>query len=187
MPAPPAAVNPGSGPLLGRLIAALFLNRRFYEAAAVDAAATGPAGALLCIIALIRQSVTIWQIAQVHPLWGIALLVVVALALVSWLLLGGIGWLVARLGAPQPVGYTRLLRCLGFGQAPTILLPLAYLFDPSLYWLAHLGLLAWTFAGMFVAMRAATATGPGRAVLLTIPVFLVQQVLLALQVFLLLG
>lgn len=187
MAAPPATIGPSSGPLLGRLFAALFLNRRFYEAAAADTAATGPAGALLCVIALVRQSVTIWEIAQVHAVWTIALLVIVALALVSWLVLGGAAWLIALVGAPQRVAYTRLLRTLGFGQAPTILLPLAYLFDPSLYWLAHVILLTWTFAGLFVALRAAAGTGPVRTVLLAVPVFLVQQVLLAAQVFLLLG
>lgn len=178
MPDPQATVGPTRGPLLGRLAAALFLNRDFYAAAAADRSATGPAGALLCLIALGRESVAIWELAQVHPAWGMALVVTVALALLSWLVLGGTGWLVARVGAPRRVDYPRLLRCLGFGQAPTILLPLGYLFDPSLYWLAHILLLAWTYAGVTAAMRAAADSSTPRALLLALPVFFVQQVLL---------
>jgi hypothetical protein len=177
--APPPAIGPSRGPIVGRLAAALFLRREFYEQAAADPTATGPSGAALCLIALVRESVSIYELAQVERVWGLALPVVVILALLSWLLMAAAAWLVARQVVRPPVDYRTFLRCLGFAQAPTMLIAFAYVLDPALYLAAHVLLIAWALAALVVAMRAATAVGTGRAVLLALPVFLVQQLLLA--------
>jgi hypothetical protein len=84
--------------------------------------------------------------------------------------------------------FRRLLRCLGFAQAPTLMLAtLASVSDPTLYSIACIALLAWAFAANVVALRAAAQTATGRAVLLAVPVFLVQLVLLVGSRVLLLG
>lgn len=180
---PPESIGPTRGPLIGRLFAALTLQREFYDRAADDETATGPAGAVLCLIALVRESVSVYELSHTERLWGLALIVVVTLALLSWLLLGGVAWLTAWLGAPRRVGYRRLLRCLAFAQAPTAMLIVAYALDASLFPVAHVLLLLWAFAGITVGMRAACAVGTRRAAVLAVPPFLAQQLLLGFTSF----
>lgn len=174
-------IGPTRGPVVSRLAAALFLQRQFYEQAAAETTATGPAGAVLCLVALARESVTIYELAQVERVWGLAIPVVVIIALLSWLLMGATAWLVARPFVRPPVDFRRFLRCLGFAQTPTMLIAFAYALDPALYLPAHVILIAWALAGIVVAMRAATAASTGRAILLALPVFVVQQLLLAVS------
>jgi hypothetical protein len=179
----PQTLGPTRGPLVSRLFAALTLQRAFYREAADEKGATGPAAAVLCLIALLRESVALYKLSQVERLWTLALFVVVALALLSWLLYSGVAWATARLAAPQPVAYARLLRCLAFAQAPTALLATAHALEPSLYLAAHVILIGWAFAGMTVGLRAAAAVGTLRAAGLAVPAFLAQQLLLGLTSF----
>ncbi len=177
---PPHAIGPTSGPLVSRIGAALFLRRDFYERAAVEASATGPAGAIVSLVALARESVVIYEISQVWRGWGLIVPILVVFALVVWLLIGAVAWLVTRPLGSAP-DFRRLLRCLGFAQTPTLLLAtLASMSDPTLYLVVYVILMLWAFAAVVVALRAATGQSTGRAALLAVPVFLAQFVLLAL-------
>lgn len=188
MAQPAPTTGPTSGPLLSRLAAALFLRRDFYARAAADATATGPAGAIVALSALIRESVVIYEIGQVWPAWAWVLPILAVVALVAWVLLAAVAWLLTRpLADPRP-DLRRLLRCLGFAQAPTMLLStLAAATDARLYLVAFVAVLAWAYAAVVVALRAAADTTTGRACLLALPVFLAEFVLLLLSRAALLG
>jgi hypothetical protein len=184
---PPSAIGPTSGPLAARLGAALTLRRDFYDRAASEAAATGPAGAVVCLVTLARESVVIYELSQVEKLWGLILPVLVVLALVAWLVLGVAAWAVTWPTATRPT-LARLLRCLGFAQTPTLMLAgLAAAADPTLYIVLYVGLMLWAYAAVVVALAAAAATSLGRAALLAVPVFLVEWLLLLLSRYAALG
>ncbi|MCW5954731.1 MAG: YIP1 family protein [Propionibacteriaceae bacterium] len=186
-PPAPASVGPTSGPIAARVGAALLLRRDFYERAAADPTATGPAGAMVCLVTLARESVVIYELSQVEKLWGLILPVLVALALIAWLLLGSVAWLVTRLTASRPA-FRRLLRCLGFAQTPTMLLAtLAAASDPTLYLALYGLLMLWAFAALVVALRAAATVTTGAAIPLALPVFLAQLALLLLSRYVALG
>lgn len=183
----PPTIGPTRGPLLSRVAAALFLRRDFYERAAADPAATGPAGAIVCLAALVRESVVIYEISQVWRGWGLIVPILMAVALLAWLLLGVVAWVVTRplQAAPSLRG---LLRCLGFAQTPTMLLAtLASLSDPTAYLVAYVAIMLWIFAAGVVALRAASQRTTARAALLALPVFLTQFVLLLLTRYVVLG
>lgn len=188
MTASAPTIGPTRGPLLSRVFAALTLRRDFYEAAAVDVSATGPAGAIVCLVAMLRESVVLYELSQVLRVWGLMLPVLAFLALGAWLLISAVAWLVTRPFVPSPPPFRRLLRCLGFAQTPTMMLAtLAAVTDPTLYLIAYAALMTWVFAGIVVALRAAADTSTGRAVALALPVFVVQFVLLVLSRWVALG
>jgi hypothetical protein len=84
--------------------------------------------------------------------------------------------------------FRRLLRCLGFAQAPTMMLAtLASMSDSTLYLIAYFVIMAWAFAANVVALRAAADTTTGRAAVVALPVFLVQFVLLLVSRYVVLG
>jgi len=178
-PPPRRSFGPAGGPIAQRLASALALRHAFYRTAADDVGGTGPLGGFVCFIALLRESGTVYGLSQVERFWGVALLVVALLALLRWLAVGAVALGVARLGR-SAAPFTRLLRTLGYADAPTIFIAIAPWLTPALYLPAHLGLLAWAFAATWVALRAATGAAGGRAALLAVPVFLAQQFTLAL-------
>lgn len=179
MTVPPLTIGPTRGPLLSRLAAALTLRRDFYRAAAEDRTATGPAGAIVSLVALLRESVLIWELSQVERLWGLILPVLVIVALVAWLLLGGVAWVLTRPGLAAPPDLRRLLRCLGFAQTPTALLAtLAAFSDPIAYLIGYALVMLWTLAGLVVALQAATDLPLGAALLRAVPLLAVQGWLL---------
>jgi len=183
----PTPIGPTTGPLAARLGAALTLRRDFYARAATEAAATGPAGAVVCLVTLGRESVVIYELSQVEKLWGVILPVLVVLALVAWIVLGAAGWVVTRLAATPP-SFPRLLRCLGFAQAPTMMLAtLAAAPHQALYLVLYLALMLWAYAAVVVALRAAAETSTGRAALFAVPVFFVEWLLLLLSRYAALG
>jgi len=168
-----------TGPIVPRIINAILLRRDFYAAVAADPHATAPAAGIVCLTALARESVGLASLAQVHPIWGLAALAVVILALAGWVVYGVFAYAVARLLAPGPVELRRVLRCLGFAETVTVLRLIAYLVDPSWYTPLHVALLAWAFAAVFVALRAAAPAPTRRLVLIAIPSFVAQQLVLA--------
>ncbi len=187
LPRTSPTIGPTSGPLVSRLAAALTLRRDFYERAAGDATATGPAGAVVCLVALVRESVVIYEISQVWSAWTLILPILVVLALLAWLLIASTAWLATRPLHDAPA-FRPLLRCLGFAQTPTMMLAgLASLSDPTLYLVAYFTLMAWVFAANVVAMRAAAQTSTGMAAVIAVPVFLVQFVLLLVSRYVVLG
>jgi hypothetical protein len=185
--APPATVGPTRGPLLGRIGAALSLRPDFYAAAAADHTATGPAGAIVCVVAMLRESVVVYEISQVFASWGLILPILAVVAL-GWLLIGAVAWIVTRPAATAATSYRALLRCLGFAQTPTMLFAiLAAAADPTLYLILYAALTAWAFAAIVVALRAATAASTARASVLAVPVFLAQFAVLVVSRVLVLG
>ena len=184
---PPSPIGPTTGPLAARLGAALTLRRDFYAQAAAESVATGPAGAVVCLVTLARESVVIYELSQVVQYWAIILPVLIVVALVSWVLLGAAAWLVTRVAAAPP-GFTRLLRCLGFAQTPTMMLAaLAAATDPTIYAILYFALMFWAYAAVVVALRAAAETSTDRAALFAVPVFLVEWLLLLLSRYAALG
>jgi hypothetical protein len=185
---PPATIGPTRGPLLSRIGAALALRPDFYAAAAADRTATGPAGAIVCVVAMLRESVVVYEISQIFASWGLILPILAFVALLGWLLIGAVAWIVTRPAATAATSYRALLRCLGFAQTPTMLFAtLAAAADPTLYLILYAALTAWAFAAIVVALRAATATTTARATVLAVPVFLAQFAVLVASRVLVLG
>ena len=184
---------PASGAILPRLWNAITLRRAFYDAVAAEPRATSAAIGIVSLVALGREAETIWSIAQVESLWGLAALIIVLVALAGWLIYGAIAFALARLIAPASADFKRMLRCLAFAEAVTLLrvpaslllqgfaLPDDSLFALPLYLVLHLGLLAWDLAAIVVATRAATSAGGWRLWAIALPAFLAQQAVLAVE------
>ncbi|MDX2170557.1 MAG: YIP1 family protein [Deltaproteobacteria bacterium] len=169
----PRPFGPTGGPIVQRLWSALRLDGAFYRLVAADAGGTGPVGAFVCLIALLRESGVVYDLSQVERLWALALFVFALLAVVRWLVIGGAALAITRL-AGAPTDYKTLLRTLGYADAPTIFVAFGAYLPDSLLQVADITLLAWTFAATVVALRAATGATRGRGVALAVPVFIVQ-------------
>jgi len=176
---PPSGSAPSSGPLITRLTSALAVRLEFYRAAAGDVGGTGPAGAVICVIALVRDAPVIYALSQTMRVWSIALPFIAVAALLRWLAVAAVAFGLVRLGR-VPASYASLLRVLAYADAPTMLLALTPWVAPAWYLPAHIGLLVWPFVATLVALRAASGASPARAALLAVPVFLAQQYGLAL-------
>jgi hypothetical protein len=175
------STGPTSGPLLSRLFNAILLRRAFYEAAAADPAATGPAAAMAGIAALAREIATLYDISESSAIWGLAAFAIFLIALVGWVVYSAVAYVIARLIAPAPVEFKRVLRCLGYAETVTMLRLLARPLDPTYYLPLHIALIAWTLYAVSVAMRAATAARGPRLWLIVLLSFVAQQVVLAVE------
>jgi hypothetical protein len=160
---PDRPINPSTGPLLPRLIKAILLRREFYEAVADDPRATGPAGAIVCIAALARESVGLYELSQDFKGWGLILLLIVVFATLRWLLYATIMYPVARAISAAPLGYARLLRCLGFAETPAVLSLASFMVDDQFYPWVQFVVGAWLLLATIVAVRAATRVSTARA------------------------
>jgi hypothetical protein len=155
----PAASSsrPLRGPILHRVFQAIALRRDFYEAVADDDGAWRPALAVVCLAALARDSVTLSELDFLLVLllrtWS--LLPIMLLAILRWLTCTAIAYPIARLLAGQSTDYYRLLRCLGFAQAPVFLTLLAFFVDATLVRWVPVFVMAWTLASSTVAAGAA--------------------------------
>lgn len=159
-------INPSTGPLLPRLGKAILLRREFYDAVAADPRATGPAGAIVCIAALARESVVLYELSQEFKAWGLFLLMIVLFAIVRWLVYTTILYPIARLISRQPVEYKRLLRCLGFAETPAVLMLVGYLVPEQFFPLVHYGVTVWLLLATIVAVRSATGVETARAAII---------------------
>ena len=173
--------SPTSGPLLARLVNAILLRRAFYEAAAADPAATGPAAAMVGLAALAREIPTLYDISETSAIWGLAAFAIFVIALLGWVAYSAVAYVIARLIAPAPVELKRVLRCLGYAETVTVLRLLARPLDPAYYLPLHVALIAWTLYAVFVAMRAATAARGPRLWMIVLLVFVAQQAVLAIE------
>jgi hypothetical protein len=161
-PARPA-INPSRGPLVPRLLNALLLRRAFYDAVAADPQATGPAGAMVCIAAIARESVSLYQLSQGFRAWGVILVVVVVFAVIRWIVYASIMFPIARLLGAPAIEYRRLLRCLGFAETPAILSVLGFAAgEPFIGWV-QFAVGAWLLAATIVAVRSAARVTTARA------------------------
>jgi hypothetical protein len=175
------AVGSASGPVLVRLFNAVTLRSEFYRAVASDHTATGPAAATVCLVSLLRQSVILGNTSDVQRVWGLAVLVTVLLALLGWLAYGLFGYALARLLCSSAVSLGAVLRGLGYAETVTVTRLIAYLVEPAWYVVLHVILLVWSFAAVWIAMRAATGSAGARLAALAVPTFIVQHAVLTAE------
>lgn len=183
-PPPPRSllIAPNGGPIVTRMYSALTLRSDFYAAAAVDQNGTGPAGAIIVLIGLLRAAPFLYDLNQSEPKWwGLGLVLVVLFAVARWLVVGlvaiGATWVGRR-----TIDYRRALRVLAYADAPTMFIALgAWLPATSeLFYLPDIVMHVWAFAATLTALRAATDVSLGRAALLAIPVYVAQRLTLGL-------
>lgn len=145
----------------GRLFGAATLNRATYEAVEADSGATAQAAAVV-ILAAVAASVGDWGSSTVA-----AIVIRVVIGVVSWAAWASV---IAQVGgrllpeAQTRVSWPELLRTLGFGASPGLLLVLAGapVVGEAIAWAVWL----WMFAAMVVAVRQALDfQGTGRALL----------------------
>jgi len=160
----PRSVSPSGGPLLPRIVNAILLRPAFYEAVAADRHAIGPAGAIVCLAAIARESVGLYQLSQGFKAWGFVLALVAVFAIVRWLVYASIMYPIARAVAGTAVEYKRLLRCLGFAETPAMLLVVGVAVDEHFFPWIQFGVGAWLLAATVVAVRSAARVSTGRAV-----------------------
>jgi len=157
------AMTPSTGPLLPRIVNAVMLRREFYDAVAADPRATGPAGAIVCLSAIARESVGLYEMSQGFKAWGLVLILIVGFAVIRWLVYASIMYPIARAVGGQTVEYKRLLRCLGFAEAPAVLSMVGFVVDERLYPWVQFGVGAWLLAATIVAVRSAVGVSTARA------------------------
>jgi hypothetical protein len=160
---PHRPIDPSTGPLLPRLGQAILLRREFYDAVAADPRATGPAGAIVCIAALARESIGLYQLSQDVKAWGLVLLLVVVFAIFRWLLYTAVMYPVARGLSGLPVPFKRLLRCLGFAETPAVLSLAGFLVPDQFHPWVQFGVGAWLLLATIVAVRSAAGASMQRA------------------------
>jgi len=165
------APAPLRGPITRRILDAMLLRRELYESVAADPLAGSQAAGVICLCA----------VAQPNPLTPVigawAFVVAILFGLARWWVFTGLVWPVARLIAWRPVEFRRLLRCLGFAEAPAIVNVFGVALSPEAQsWLgaaASAGILATTV----VAVRAACNVSTNRALVIGIISFAVYLVL----------
>jgi len=158
--------DPTRGPLLPRLIHALLLRREFYDAVAAAPKATRPAGAIVCLAAMARESVGIYEISREYNAWGLLLLLVAIFALLRWVVYATVMYPIARAVSGNRFGYTRLLRCLGFAETPAVMTVFGFLLDERFWPWVSFVVGAWLLLATIVAVRAATQVTLARAVII---------------------
>jgi hypothetical protein len=173
-----------SAPLTARLFSAILLRRGFYERVAADPDATRLAAAVVCLAALAYGAALMHVgpeaeafIAAVGA-WIFPLLM--GFGLVRWLLFTTVLYGLSRflLG---PTSYTRLLRCIGFGQAPALLSLVRFLGDDAMaLWLRPI-IVVWLLAATVVACRAALRTSTVRAAAIGVLGFAIDVMLPSLE------
>jgi len=162
----PRPISPSGGPLLPRLLNAVLLRRSFYDAVAADTRATGPAGAVVCLAAIARESVALYQLSEASQGWGLILALIVVFAILRWLLYASVMYPIARGLSSQPVEFKRLLRCLGFAETPAVISLVGFLVDDSLFPYVQFGVGVWLLLATIVAVRSATGERTRRAILI---------------------
>jgi hypothetical protein len=182
-----AARRAPAAPLFVYLFRALFLRGDFYDLVASDPNMTRPAVALVCLSSLayggtlMPISPEIAELARTLAYWILPLLM--ALGVAHWLVASAILWGTGNVLIRQRPPFTRLLRCLGFAQAPAFL-SLIMLFDPTTEtWLRRV-IQLWLLAATIVAVRAAYSTTFGRAAATGVAGFLLDFLLPQLIAFL---
>jgi hypothetical protein len=150
-----------AGPFLYKVFAALSLQRQLFESAAAERQSLRPAAAVVCLAALVRHTLGPSVLVDELGAWG--LLVSMLFAVIRWLVFTSFVYGIARLFVGRAAGYGRLLRCLGFAEAPAMMGVVAFLLDPSLYAWIQVAVSLWLLAATVVAVRAALAVGTARA------------------------
>lgn len=165
LPKPPPGI---ASPFLHRILGAIFLRRDLYDAVAAEHDAWRPAVALVCLAAMAQlgvrpPSATELSVVEQIGTWSLPLFLILALA--RWVAYAAILYGTARLLAGPSARFGRLLRCLGFAEAPAILVVLCLFFEVDIHFFAWVQVIIslWLLGATIVAVRAALATTTARA------------------------
>jgi hypothetical protein len=148
-PGEPSQQTPLPALFFYRLIGGLRLKHEVYAVIAEDATATRQAAVVVCLSALAQPTVLTKELGA----WAIP--IVLGFGLLRWGLFAAIAYGVGRLVARKPLSYKRLLRCLGFAEAPAIFSFVAYSLDPPFAMYVGFFVWFWMLAAAVVATRAA--------------------------------
>jgi hypothetical protein len=155
-------------PFTQRFAGALFLQRSLYDYAAATPTATAQAIAVVCFAGMVQPSTLTKELGA----WG--LIITMLFALLRWFVFATcIAYPTARLFARRPIEYRRLLRCLGFAEAPGILNLFAYLSNEPLPEWTNVVLWVWLLAASIVAIRSAVTVTTARAAVIGVVAFLI--------------
>lgn len=159
--------SPPFVPFTQRVAAALLLQRSLYDYAATTPTATAQAIAVVCVAGMVQPSTLTRELGA----WGMVFTML--LSLLRWLAFAtAIVYPTACLITWRRVDYRRLLRCLGFAEAPGLLNLFTYLSsDPLPEW-TNVVLWLWLLAAAIVAIRSALTVTTVRAAVIGIIAFL---------------
>jgi hypothetical protein len=160
--------NPPFVPFTQRVGAALILRQSLYDYAATTPNAMAQAIAVVCFAGMVQPS----TLTQELGAWG--MLVSLLLALLRWVVYATlIVYPTARLISRRPVDYKRMLRCLGFAEAPGLLNLFAYLSDDPLPEWTNVVIWLWLLAASIVALRSALSVTLVRAAVIGVVAFVI--------------
>ena len=160
--ASPGAPSAAPRSFVERVLGALQLDASVYDEVEHDADALPQAAGVVALAALASG------VGGVTAGGG-GLIAGVLLAILGWLVVAGVVWLVGVRIMEHSSDYPELLRTIGFASAPQILTVLAFI--PLVGWLVWLVASLWGLAAYVIAVREALDVETGRAVLVCVLAF----------------
>lgn len=159
--------DPAFVPFTQRVGAALTLRAALYEYAATTPTAMSQAIAVVCFAGMAQPS----TLTKEFGAWG--MIASMLLALFRWFMFATfIAYPTTRLLTWSRVEYRRLLRCLGFAEAPGLLNLFAWLSTEPLPEWTNVVIWLWLLAATVAALRAALAVTYARATVIGLAIFL---------------
>jgi hypothetical protein len=171
-----------AAPLFLRLLEAMILKRDLYERVAADPEAWRAAAAVVCVSSLAYGALmgSPMLLALAHEIGNWILPLVLVFDLVRWCIAAGAAHVVSLVLARDRADFRRLLRCVGFAQAPKVVAVLALVTDESIAaWLPRV-IGAWLIVSTVAAVRYALGVGIGKAAAIGILGFCVESLFLPL-------
>jgi hypothetical protein len=162
------------------MLEAMFLRKELYQRIAADPEGWRQAAAVVCLTALAYSALMHWTpylqvlVAAVRN-W--ILLVVMLLGLIRWGISTSLVYVFSLLFARERADFGKLLRCVGFAQAPALAAIFAFVLEePILGWLPRV-IGVWLLVTTITAVRYALDVGAGRAIIIGALGFVVDAVL----------
>lgn len=160
--------GPAFVPFTQRVGAALVLRQSLYDYAATTPTAMAQAIAVVCFAGMVQPSTLTKELGA----WG--MVASMLLALLRWFIYATLlVYPTARLITRRPVEYKRLLRCLGFAEAPGLLNLFAYLSTEPLPEWTNVVIWLWLLAATIVALRSALSVTLVRAAVIGVVAFVI--------------
>lgn len=160
------ARTPPFVPFTHRVASALLLRQSLYDYAAATPTAMAQAIAVVCFAGMVQPSTLTKELGA----WGMFLSLL--LALLRWFVYATfLVYPTARLITWSRVDYKRMLRCLGFAEAPGFLNLLAYFSTEPLPEWSNVMIWLWLLAATIVALRSALSVTLARAAAVGISAF----------------
>jgi hypothetical protein len=156
-------------PFFLRILEAIFLRRDVYQRVAADADAWRPATGIVLASSLMYSAVMpdtpyLHAIVEAIHQWVIPL--VMLFGVIRWLISTAIMYALSLLLARKQTDLRKLLRCLGFAQAPAMLGGLGLVVDVSIAQFLPPLIGVWLLVAAVVAVRYALDVSFGRAALI---------------------